>query len=120
MPIYEYQCRRCGHRLEAMQRLSDPPLKRCPECRGGLRKLVSAPALQFKGSGWYVTDYAAKKSGAAKGEGAAEAKAEAKGDAKAEGKTEGKEKAGGEASAGSDGGAGKGSKRASQGASGAD
>ncbi len=106
MPIYEYQCRRCGHRLEAMQRLADPPLKRCPECGGGLKKLISAPAFQFKGSGWYVTDYAGKKSPEAKGEGAAEAKGEgagkteAKSDAK--GETKGKAEAGGGEASGGD------------------
>lgn len=64
MPIYEYQCRRCAERLETMQRLSDPPLTECPKCGGELKKLVSAPAFQFKGSGWYVTDYARKGEGA--------------------------------------------------------
>lgn len=64
MPIYEYQCRACGHRLETMQKISDPPLTTCPECEGELKKLISAPAFQFKGSGWYVTDYAGKKGGA--------------------------------------------------------
>jgi putative FmdB family regulatory protein len=60
MPIYEYRCQRCGERLEAMRRLADAPLTVCPACGGELRKLVSAPAFQFKGSGWYVTDYARK------------------------------------------------------------
>lgn len=73
MPIYEYQCQSCGHRFEEMQRLADPVLTSCPQCEGELKKLVSAPAFQFKGSGWYVTDYADKKGsdssdGAAKGE----------------------------------------------------
>lgn len=58
MPIYEYQCEDCGERTEVLQRLSDPPLAACPECEGAVRKLISAPAFQFKGSGWYVTDYA--------------------------------------------------------------
>lgn len=66
MPIYEYQCQECQHRLEALQQVSEPPLTTCPECSGELRKLFSAPAFQFKGSGWYVTDYARK--GADKGE----------------------------------------------------
>jgi len=98
MPIYEYQCRRCGHRLEAMQRIADRPLKRCPECGGGLKKLISAPAFQFKGSGWYVTDYAGKKSAEAEGEGKTGAKGEGEGkaEAKGEGKTEGKTEAQGE------------------------
>jgi putative FmdB family regulatory protein len=60
MPIYEYVCERCGEGTEAIQRLDDPPLTECPKCGGRLRKKVSAPAFQFKGSGWYVTDYARK------------------------------------------------------------
>lgn len=63
MPIYEYQCRECDHRLEALQGISEPPLTTCTECGGELRKLMSAPAFQFKGSGWYVTDYARKGAG---------------------------------------------------------
>ena len=57
MPIYEYQCQSCDRRTEAIQRISDPPLEACDECGGALQKLLSAPAFQFKGSGWYVTDY---------------------------------------------------------------
>lgn len=64
MPIYEYQCEECGQRTEAIQRLDDPPLEQCPHCGGALRKLMSAPAFQFKGTGWYVTDYAGKKGAA--------------------------------------------------------
>ena len=60
MPIYEYECRDCGRRLETMQKVSDPPLETCSVCQGSLKKLISAPAFQFKGSGWYVTDYANK------------------------------------------------------------
>ena len=60
MPIYEYQCTECGDRIETMQRISDPPLTTCEKCQGELKKLISAPAFQFKGSGWYVTDYADK------------------------------------------------------------
>jgi putative FmdB family regulatory protein len=66
VPIYEYQCQACEHRLERLQGMSDPLLTICPECGGALRKLFSAPAFQFKGSGWYVTDYARK--GGDKGE----------------------------------------------------
>ncbi len=58
MPLYEYQCEACGHRFEQIRRFSDPPLTTCPECEGAVRKLLSSPAIQFKGSGWYVTDYA--------------------------------------------------------------
>ncbi len=58
MPLYEYQCEACAHRFEQIRRFSDPPLEACPECGGAVRKLVSSPAIQFKGTGWYVTDYA--------------------------------------------------------------
>jgi len=60
MPLYEYQCDSCGHRFEAIQKFSDPPLEQCPTCGAPVRKLQSAPAFQFKGAGWYVTDYAKK------------------------------------------------------------
>lgn len=64
MPLYEYQCKKCGHRFERIQRFSDPLVKKCPECGGKVEQVLSAPAVQFKGSGWYVTDYAKKSSGA--------------------------------------------------------
>ena len=60
MPLYEYQCTKCNHRFEKIQKFSDPDVKKCPECGGKVEKLLSAPAVQFKGSGWYVTDYAKK------------------------------------------------------------
>jgi putative FmdB family regulatory protein len=66
MPIYEYQCRKCHHRFEKIQKFSDPHVKRCPECGGPLEQLISPPAVQFKGSGWYVTDYAKKSAAASK------------------------------------------------------
>jgi len=67
LPLYEYLCRACGHRFEQIQKFSDPILKRCPNCKKlKLEKLLSAPAVQFKGSGWYVTDYAGKKPGSDK------------------------------------------------------
>lgn len=68
MPIYEYQCQACEERLERIQGISDPPLTTCPECGGELKKLLSAPAFQFKGSGWYVTDYARQGNGSKDGE----------------------------------------------------
>ena len=61
MPIYEYQCLSCGERFDEMQKLSDPPITECRLCKGKVRKMLGAPALQFKGTGWYVTDYAGKK-----------------------------------------------------------
>jgi putative FmdB family regulatory protein len=65
MPIYEYECRKCKAHIEAFQKVSDKPLVKCRKCGGRLEKRISAPAIQFKGSGWYVTDYAGK---ATKGE----------------------------------------------------
>ena len=62
MPLYEYECKKCGHRFEKIQKFSDRMVKKCPECGGVVEQMISAPAVQFKGSGWYVTDYA-KKSG---------------------------------------------------------
>ncbi len=61
MPIYEYECEKCGHRFEQIQKFSDPPLEACPACGGRVHKMQSAPAFQFKGTGWYVTDYAKSK-----------------------------------------------------------
>ena len=61
MPIYEYECRKCHAHIEAFQKVSDKPLTKCRKCGGRLEKRISAPAIQFKGSGWYVTDYAGKK-----------------------------------------------------------
>jgi putative FmdB family regulatory protein len=68
MPIYEYQCLSCGRRTETLQRMADPPLTVCENCGGELKKLISSPAFQFKGSGWYVTDYAGKKGGSSSSE----------------------------------------------------
>src|SRR5262249_2706599 len=61
MPLYEYQCEACGTRFEKIQKFSDPPVGECPTCgKGPVHKLLSSPAIQFKGSGWYITDYARK------------------------------------------------------------
>ena len=68
MPLYEYQCKKCGHRFERIQLFSDAMVKKCPECDGKVEQMISAPAVQFKGSGWYVTDYAKKGSSASKSE----------------------------------------------------
>jgi putative FmdB family regulatory protein len=66
MPLYEYQCKKCHHRFERIQKFSDPHVKKCPDCGGPVEQVISAPAIQFKGSGFYITDYA-KKSAAASG-----------------------------------------------------
>ncbi len=60
MPIYEYECLKCGKTSEAMQRFSDPPLTECSHCKGQLRKLISMSTFHLKGSGWYTTDYCGK------------------------------------------------------------
>jgi len=65
MPNYEYLCKNCGHRFEQIRKFSDKQLRKCPECGGVIEQVISAPAVQFKGSGWYVTDYAKKASGSA-------------------------------------------------------
>ncbi|HTW31095.1 MAG TPA: zinc ribbon domain-containing protein [Candidatus Sulfotelmatobacter sp.] len=62
MPLYEYECKKCGHRFEKIQKFSDKMVKKCPECGGQVEQMITAPAVQFKGSGWYVTDYANKSS----------------------------------------------------------
>ncbi|HKU26996.1 MAG TPA: zinc ribbon domain-containing protein [Candidatus Sulfotelmatobacter sp.] len=74
MPLYEYQCKKCGHRFEKIQKFSDKPVKKCPECGGAVEQTISAPAVQFKGSGWYVTDYARKSGSSASSEGSKDSK----------------------------------------------
>ena len=82
MPLYEYHCASCGQRLEVLQRFADAPLRDCPHCGGVLSKLLSAPALQFKGSGFYLTDYGRSGGRKAEGEGVSGEKAAASADAK--------------------------------------
>jgi putative FmdB family regulatory protein len=88
MPIYEYKCGNCGHRLEVIQRVNDPALKECPACgKRKLKKLVSAAGFQLKGTGWYVTDFRDKdkkksKAGGAKEDSKTDSKADSKGDKK--------------------------------------
>jgi len=82
MPIYEYVCEKCGSRTEAIQKLSDAPLKKCKKCRGKLEKIFSRTSFQLKGSGWYVTDYSNKPTTSA-------GKAEKGTDKKVEKKSEG-------------------------------
>ena len=63
MPIYEYECTSCGSHFEFLEKVNEAPTKKCPKCGGELKRLISAPAFQFKGSGWYVTDYGRKQTG---------------------------------------------------------
>jgi putative FmdB family regulatory protein len=82
MPIYEYECRKCKAHTEAFQKVSDKPLTKCPKCGGRLDKRISAPAIQFKGSGWYVTDYAGKATKGEKSESEAKTEKSEKSDTK--------------------------------------
>ena len=84
MPLYEYQCKKCGHRFEKIQKFSDRPVKKCPECGGPVEKTISAPAVQFKGSGWYVTDYARKSHAPASDGGSKDSKESKKDEKKTE------------------------------------
>ena len=81
VPLYEYKCEKCGERVEIIQRVSDKPYSHCPKCGGDMKKMVSAPAIQFKGSGFYKTDYASSKpSDSASKETKSEPKSEKKSD----------------------------------------
>jgi putative FmdB family regulatory protein len=82
MPLYEYACQRCGKRFEVRQKFADEPLKTHEECGGDVERLLSAPAFQFKGTGWYVTDYA-KSGGNAPANGNSDKKSES-GESKSE------------------------------------
>ncbi len=108
MPLYEYQCDACSHRFEVIQKFSDSPIETCPKCGGTVRKLLSSPAVHFKGAGWYVTDYAkagktesgsattskaekaekGESSGSSSGESKTESKSESSGASKSESKSE--------------------------------
>jgi putative FmdB family regulatory protein len=93
MPFYEYECPHCSYREEVLQKISDKPLKKCPNCgKNGLKKLMSAPVFRLKGSGWYETDFKSDKENKRNLAGAdkEEAKSEAKPDTKTEAKTEAK------------------------------
>lgn len=99
MPLYEYACGKCGKHFEKIEKVDGPHLRKCPSCGGRVERLMSPPAIQFKGSGWYVTDYARASRGGEKTDGGSsaeksEAKAEPKSESKTETKTagEGKEK----------------------------
>jgi putative FmdB family regulatory protein len=106
LPLYEYKCAKCGHRFEKIESVNASETKKCPKCGARAARMASAPAIQFKGSGWYVTDYAGKGSAATPSEGSgegaaakdsektadksAEKKSDAKSDSKSEPKSESK------------------------------
>jgi putative FmdB family regulatory protein len=99
MPLYEYQCLECGKRTEVLQSMHDAPLTTCAECNGPLKKLISSPAFQFKGSGWYVTDYARgsggkDKDGGGKGSDGGEGGSESMSSDKTDNKTGGESSSG--------------------------
>src|SRR5207244_9538012 len=99
MPLYEYLCNACRQRFEVIRKFSDPPLEICPSCGGTVQKLQSAPAIQFKGSGWYITDYAKKEhTDAAKADSAAQNASDGKDGGKEKTEKNGTEKSGAEKS----------------------
>jgi putative FmdB family regulatory protein len=85
MPIYEFQCSQCKERHEVIQRFSDAPMSHCPSCGGDMKKLPSSPAIQFKGSGFYKTDYASPSASSSKG--GSESKSDSKGESKSDSST---------------------------------
>ena len=88
MPIYGYECEQCGHQLEVLASMSDPPLKTCPECLGRLRKLFYPAGMIFKGSGFYTTDY---KNAGSRSESKSESRSESRSESKSESKGESSE-----------------------------
>ena len=76
MPLYEYQCRKCRHRFEKIEKVAGPHTRKCPQCGGSVERLVALSAIQFKGSGWYVTDYGRKGAAASDSKGSEAAKSE--------------------------------------------
>jgi putative FmdB family regulatory protein len=107
MPLYEYQCSKCNHRFEKIQKFTDPAPEACPVCGSGpVARLPSSPAIQFKGTGWYITDYA-KKSGTDAGKTGGNEKGDgAKSDAKPESKSDSKGDSGGKGDSAGKGGSG--------------
>jgi putative FmdB family regulatory protein len=86
LPLYAYRCTKCGHRFEKIQNFNAEPEKLCPQCGGAVERPLTAPALQFKGAGWYVNDYASKSSGPSSDSKSSETKPETKGETKSESK----------------------------------
>jgi putative FmdB family regulatory protein len=89
MPLYEYKCKKCGHRFERIQTFSAPDAKECPVCQGEVERLISAPAVQFKGSGFYSTDYASKPAASSKSQEGGGGSESSSGDKGTSAKTEG-------------------------------
>jgi putative FmdB family regulatory protein len=89
MPLYEYECKKCKHRFERIQSFAARHTKKCPECGGPIEQMISAPAVQFKGSGWYVTDYAKKPSSGSTSSSSSDSdsKSESKSDSKSDSKS---------------------------------
>jgi putative FmdB family regulatory protein len=93
VPLYEYQCKKCKHKFEKIQKFSDPPIRKCPECGSPVEKVMHAPNVQFKGTGWYVTDYGGKdKSEKSKSEGSSDKTASEKKDSAKEDGAKSKDK----------------------------
>jgi putative FmdB family regulatory protein len=88
MPLYEYQCDTCSHRFEVIQKYSDARIDVCPKCGGPVQKLFSSPAIQFKGTGFYITDYARKGDSATTKAGEAKSDSTTTSESKSEGKSE--------------------------------
>jgi len=93
MPIYEYQCPKCGHQEEIWQKISDKPVAKCERCKGRMKKLISQSTFHVKGTGWYVTDYASNRSGSEPGKGKKADDSSEKATTKAEGSAEKPKKA---------------------------
>lgn len=92
MPIYEYQCQKCGP-FETTQKITDKPLGKCPTCKGKVKKLISNTSFQLKGTGWYVTDYARKgQNGESKSDNGSKSSSESKSESKSESPSSGKDK----------------------------
>ncbi len=98
MPLYEYKCVKCGRKTEKIENVSGPHLKKCPHCGGKVESVITAPAIQFKGAGWYVTDYGGKKAAPGDGDKADKPGTETKDSAGKEKDSAGKEEASKESS----------------------
>ncbi len=94
MPIYEYQCTKCREVCEVLQKAKDKPLDKCPHCGGAMVKRISSPAIQFKGSGWYVNDYAKKSSTSSGTKAGVQVRAEGRSESRDENRSEGRNESG--------------------------